>query len=47
MSSHKVCFLGEIRKNVYTFGLKKASYQETVTLVKMVENLSSVSVLHT
>ena len=28
MSTHNICFLGEIRKNISIFGLKKASYQE-------------------
>ena len=28
MSTHNICFPGEIKKNINTFGLKKGSYQE-------------------
>ena len=34
MSAHNICFHGEIRKNVNTFGLKKASYQKPCIILK-------------
>ena len=35
ISTHNICFHGEKRKNIYAFGLKKASSRTMPTLCKI------------